>query len=214
MKKYFITFEGIDGSGKETQRTMLLEAMRDDSGSFYGDKYSTFWLTREPTRITEPGREISELMRQRDVTKEEATNLFIADRKKHTRMIEDMMKHSHVLCSRYDLSTYAYQMTQGMDLDDLYLRHNYGSPDGARIPDITLVFDLPADVAYGRTSKRDSKKECFEVPEFQCILKDNQDYCIDWLRKKDGRTIIVVDANQPIEDVTEEMLDKLSSYLG
>ena len=84
-------------------------------------------------------------------------------------MIKDILKHSHVLISRYDLSTLSYQMTQGMSFDELYNMHKYGKEEGCIIPDITLIFDLPVKIAFERMAKRNSETEFFEKVEFLLV---------------------------------------------
>lgn len=212
---YFIDVEGIDGSGKDTQLMKLVELVKDDNNGIYGDKYSNIWVTREPTLITKPGKEISHLLRQPDKPdKEEASKLFISDRIEHSKLIREFLSHSDVVSSRYDLSTLTYQMTQGMEFDTLYNMHKYGEKDGAMIPDLTIVFDLPASVALKRTGSRNSEIECFDNDRlFLEKTRDSTMYCIDELRKRDGRNIIIVNADQSIEEVTKEMHEKLKQYL-
>ncbi len=210
---YFISFEGIDGSGKDTQIFELAKAIKEDNNDFYGDKYSNIWLTREPTRITESGNRISDLLRTSKVSLEDATKGFIDDRIEHSEIIRKILPHSDVLTSRYDLSTFAYQKTQGACFGDLYHLHNYDTIDGALIPDFTLVFDLPAKVAFERSRKRNSEKEYFENLAFQEKLVENLHSCIAELRKYDSRKIILINANSPKEKVTQEMIEKLRNYL-
>lgn len=212
-KTYFISFEGIDGCGKDTQLHELVKAIKEDDNYPFGNKYSNIWVTREPTKITESGKKISQLIRERDVSGEEATEYFVKDRKEHSQIIRDMLKHSHVLTSRYDLSTLVYQMTQGMDFDKLYEMHDFGNDDGCLIPHITIVFELSAEEAFKRMNSRNSATECFEKKEFQEKLSKNLFDAIKMLQEKDGRNIIVVNANQPILDVTKEMLLKIDELV-
>jgi dTMP kinase len=207
----FITFEGIDGSGKSTQISRLLHAIRDENSPF-GGKYSTVWVSREPTKLTESGKTISSAIRQRVVSAEEATDLFIKDRIEHTRnFIRPRLKEgSYVLLDRYDLSTYAYQMTQGIEFEKLYQLHRYDD-EGAIIPDITVVFDVPARVALERIAKRNGWVEQFEVPAFQIKLERVQNEAIQLIQKlQPQRKIIRVNSNQSVENVTKEMIEKLT----
>ena len=213
-KNYFITFEGIDGSGKDTQLFELLKQIKENDNYPFGDKYSTIWVTREPTKITNKGIEISRLLKTKEgMTGEQATELYTSDRKQHSRIIEQILSHSHVLCSRYDVSTLTYQVSQGMDFEDLYEIHDYGSDNGSLIPDLTLVFDLPAEVAAKRVESRGGDKEFFEEIEFQKKVKRNQDFCVKKLRDK-GRKIVVINADQSVGEVTEEMLEKIYEELN
>ncbi len=213
VKKLFITFEGIDGCGKDTQLNQLVVEARKDNNYPFGNKYSTIWITREPTQLTDSGKEIGRRIREEDVSAEDATRLYVQDRVEHSRIIESMLHHSYVFTSRYDLSTLAYQMTQGMDFETLYSMHNYGEKNGTLIPDITLVFKLDEEEANKRISNRSEIKECFEKRDFQQKLTSSLNYCIDELRKR-GRTILEINANQTPENVTKEMLDKISQVLN
>lgn len=212
-KNYFITFEGIDGSGKDTQLNKLVAQIREDDNYPFGDKYSRIWITREPTKLTPEGVEICRRIREGDVSKEVATRLYVGDRIKHSRIIEKQLEHSHVISSRYDISTLSYQMTQGMNFEELYEMHKFGDVDGALIPDITLIFTLPEEEAYSRVSGRDGVRECFEKRDFQQELEKNIQFCIEELRKR-GRKIIEINANQPIDDVTKEMFEKINECIN
>ncbi len=213
MKKFF-TFEGIDGSGKEAQLLAFVHALKNGCTYFKGNKHGPMWLTREPTKLTWYGEEICRLLKTEHVSAEDATKLFVADRIEHTKKhIVPELKRNNVLSSRYDLSTLAFQMAQGADFDELYALHNYGKRDGARIPDITFVLDLPPKVALQRIDKRGDKREYFEKDSFQEKVAKAQRFCIDKLRALDGRTIVVVNANQTIPEVTDELLRKAAPHL-
>jgi len=199
----FITFEGIDGSGKGTQIDALVSYIRNGKGDLFGNKYSFIHIHRNPTKVTESGREISQKLRSgEDIS---ATELFVKDRKEHTKIIRENLKYAHVICDRYDISTLAYQMMQGMSPDYLYELHNYGSE--VLIPDITIVFRIPVEVALERISKRSDKKEFYENEEMQRKIDENLTYWVKRLSKE--RTIIEVSSNQSREDVTKEMISKL-----
>jgi len=213
MKNYFIAIEGIDGSGKDTQLTNLMDEIRSDNNELFGNKYSNIWITREPTKITESGKNISQLLKGEEMSKEEATKLFISDRIEHSEIIRKILNHSHVLSSRYDLSTLTYQMSQGMKFNDLYKLHNYTSKNGALIPDLTIVFDLPVDIALERIGGRDSDRECFEKKDFLQKTRENTFYCIEKLKKLDNRKILIVDGNQNQIKVKTEMINGIKKYL-
>lgn len=214
MKNYFITFEGIDGCGKDTQLFRLAKAIKDRAIKGIGSKYDNFWITREPTMITEAGRTISRLIKGESVTKEDATKGFIGDRIEHSQIIKQQLTHSHVLCSRYDFSTLTYQMVQGMDFETLYKMHKFNQKNGALIPDITIIFDLPAEVAFQRIKQRGEKLEVlYEKIDFLSKIVDCQNECIEKL-KKSGRTIVLVDATLPIDGVTEDMITKINNIVA
>lgn len=213
QKTLFIAFEGLDGSGKDTQLNCLLDEIKSSKNSLFGDKYSNIWVTRQPTKITLSGVTISNLIKERDVSKEEATKWFVKDRIEHSSIIREQLQHSFVLTSRCDMSTLVYQNAQGMNLDELYEMHNYGE-NGTQIPDITLIFRISAEVGLKRIQggRQEVPAECFEQLEFlqECARKESE--VIPYLRKRDGRVIIEINAEQSIEDVTYEMISKLEEW--
>lgn len=213
-RNLIISLEGIDGSGKGTQLTNLFSAIKDHSNGFLGNKYSNIFATREPTKDTAPGKTTIEGMAKGTLTPEEAKIGFIQDRLEHTQnyILPEFAKGSFVLTDRYDLSTFAYQHTQGVSFDELYDLHKYTHPFGTIIPHLTVVFDLPYKVAVERVNARDEKKEQFEKEEFQKQLVSSQTQAINYLQKRQpGREFVIVNANQSVANVTEEMIAKIST---
>ena len=213
-KTYFISFEGIDGCGKDTQLHNLIDFIREDDNYPFGDKYSNIWVTREPSKITPSGLKISNLIREKNISGKQASELFIKDRIEHSKIIKQILKHSHVLISRYDLSTLSYQMSQGEDFDKLYKMHKFGQENGCIIPDITIIFKLSAKIAQTRTNSRKSKIECFENLELQTKIEQNLDYCIKEIKKRDNRKIIIINAEQTIKQITQEMVQKIHQTIN
>ncbi|MFT4244719.1 MAG: dTMP kinase [Candidatus Woesearchaeota archaeon] len=213
-KTLFIAFEGLDGSGKDTQLTKLIDEIKSSKNFLFGDKYSNIWVTRQPTKITKSGIEISEKIKQEQVSKEEATRGFVQDRIEHSQIIKEQLTHSYILTSRYDFSTLVYQYVQGMNLEELYAMHKYGDEKGTLIPDITLVFKVSAQVGLSRIldGRQEVPKECFEHLDFLQKCERKEQEVIEYLREKDGRCIIEIDANQSIEDVTREMILQLEQW--
>lgn len=207
-KNLFISFEGIDGSGKDTQLFNLIKEIKNDNSSFLGDKFSNIWFTREPTDITFSGKKIASLIREKQVSGEVASKLYIKDRIEHTKIIKEVLKHSFVLISRYDVSTLVYQGVQLGNLEELYQMHNFDKKDGCIFPDVTIIFDLPAKIAFERLNKRGEVEECFEKLDFLEKARDKTFEVVDFLKKK-GRKIIIVDASNSINEVFEEMIFKL-----
>lgn len=170
------------------------------------------WRTREPTKLTESGRNIATAIRERNVSGEEAAQLFVNDRIEHTRdyILPSLARGDFVLCDRYDISTLGYQLTQGVDFKTLYDMHKYGEENGTLIPDLTLVFELPAKVAMQRIGDRKGVKEQFETLPFQEELAEKQNYVLEQLAElQPYREIIRINANQSPDAVTKEMYTKI-----
>ncbi len=155
-KGCLFVFEGIDGTGKSTQLTMLADSLNRNG-------YDTV-VTREPTDSLY-GQKIRELYKNRDsVTREEELQLFIDDRKEHvTKFIgPNLEKGKVILCDRYFLSTIAYQGALGMDIKEIAVRNSF-----APQPDLAFLFHVPPKVsAYRITRYRKETPNDFEQEQF------------------------------------------------
>ncbi|MDQ1343542.1 MAG: dTMP kinase, partial [Patescibacteria group bacterium] len=130
----FLVFEGLDGSGKDTQLEKAFSYLRKK------DKYAQIWVTREPTSATESGREIARKLRNEGFKDGyEAVALYVKDRTEQSEIRRGILKHSHILSSRFDLSTYAYQCAQGLSFEEVRNAHDYSK---ILLPDVTFLFDV------------------------------------------------------------------------
>jgi dTMP kinase len=140
----FITFEGIEGSGKTTQVALLSDALRAR-----GDTVVT---TREPggTRL---GEELRRLLLTSDVSIDAAAEAYLmtAARAQHVRDViaPALQQGSVVICDRFSDSTYAYQGGgRGLPVD--MLRRLQELAVGALVPDLTILLDLPVESGLSR----------------------------------------------------------------
>ncbi len=193
----FIVFEGLDGCGKDTQLFKFVEFLKDRN------KYLNIWVTREPTMITDAGRCINRLLREGRLSPDDALELYVKDRVEHSKIIEKILKHSWVVCSRYDISTYVYQMVQGFSFEEIERLHR-----GIRVPDIVVFFKAPVEVLLSRIDDRGGR-EFFERRDFLEKAYKMSEFVIDKL--SDERKILVVDGNKSINDVFSEMIDGLEN---
>ena len=214
-RNLFVTFEGIDGCGKGKQLENFLSLLLNDENDFLGDKYSTVWITREPTKLTKAGKAIAQGIRQREVGPLEAAKKFVDDRIEHTDdyILPRYYEGSWILSSRYDFSTLSYQLTQGLPFSKLYDMHQYEAKKTI-VPDITLLFDVPVEVALKRTAKRNGIKEQYEKESFQRLLVEKQEEALnELLRRQPERNIIRINGNQTPEKVAEEMQSKIEELV-
>ena len=147
-----IVFEGIDGTGKTTQLSLLAEVL--------SKRGLPVISTREPTGGIY-GQKIRELYRDRErVSRQEELELFLADRREHVRELlrPALQSGKIVLCDRYVFSTLAYQGAAGLDLAEI-IRQNSFAPT----PDLALLFQAPPETGIARiTGKRHESPNDFE----------------------------------------------------
>lgn len=159
----FITFEGIDGSGKSTQARRLAEALRADGREVV--------LTREPGGS--PGaEEIRRLVLEGDPDRWSAETeilLFTAARRDHLErtILPALEAGQIVVCDRFADST---RMYQGLSRGDLRaLVDQLHELMIGREPDLTLLIDMDPEAALARALGRRGHEERFEEfgPELQ-----------------------------------------------
>lgn len=149
--KAFITFEGVEGSGKSTQIKLLEQDLAANAFSVV--------LTREPTG-TPIGRKIGDILFNRShsgMCPETELMLFFAARAQHVReVIEPALNEGKVvLCDRFSDATFAYQAAgRGLDADFVARVNDYCSRQYK--PALTLLFDLPVEAGLARAGRRDA----------------------------------------------------------
>lgn len=152
----FISFEGIDGSGKSTQARRLVEALKA--------KGRDVVLTREPGGS--PGaEEIRKLVLEGDPDRWSAETeilLFTAARRDHLeRLILPALEAGQmVICDRFADSTRMYQGLRGAGLRrKVDMLHELMI---AREPDLTVLVDMDPEVGLARALARQGSEERFE----------------------------------------------------
>jgi dTMP kinase len=149
----FITFEGLDGSGKSThlrQASAWLATWPATSGE---DRPAGHVLTHEPggTPLGDALRAVFLDPRWGEMDGTVELLLVFASRRQHLMEVIDpaLAAGRHVLCDRFTDSTRAYQgYGRGVPLDRIDGVDRVAT--GGRVPDRTLLFDLPAEVARAR----------------------------------------------------------------
>jgi dTMP kinase len=207
-----IVLEGIDGSGTTTQTSLLAEELTSRG-------YSVL-TTREPT-----GRSIGVFIRQALQHKLTLASgepvslpwsslalLFAADRLDHVaHVVEPALADGKVVISdRYDLSSLAYQSSTSPEGESALPWLRSLNARAVR-PDLTVVLDLPADVAEERRRLRGGPAELFEHSELQARLAA---LYADAERLLPGDQIAHVRADQPVEAVCSGILEAVLSLLG
>src|SRR5258707_6191538 len=145
MRGLFITLEGIDGSGKSTQRELLAQELRRRGFDIV--------ITREPggTAIGEGIRHLMVCDATEHIAPTTELLLYVAARAQHVaELIRPSLEAGRtVISDRYTDSTVAFQgYGRGLDLMMIEELNNFAT--GGLKPDLTIVFDLDPEMARTR----------------------------------------------------------------
>jgi dTMP kinase len=195
----FITFEGIDGSGKSTQAKALVSTLQAQG-------MSCIW-TREPGG-SEGAEAIRKLLVQGDPDRWSAETeilLFNAARRDHLeKTIQPaLLRGATVVCDRYVDSTRVYQGVARADLRHLVdLMHETMI---GREADLTFIIDIDPETALGRGLARNSGEDRFEDMGlgFQKRLRAG---FLDLAKQYPDRSC-VIDGARSVEAVQSAVLD-------
>ncbi|HBR63350.1 MAG TPA: dTMP kinase [Rhodobacteraceae bacterium] len=205
-KSAFISFEGIDGSGKTTQLELLAEQLRTEGHQVL--------LTREPGGS--PGaEEIRTLVLQGDPDRWSAETellLFTAARRDHLErtILPALAAGKIVLCDRFADST---RMYQGLSRGDL--RQAVDTLHALMIgtePDLTVLIDINPALGLRRAKSRHGTEERFE--DFGESLQARMRQGFLTLAAEQPHRIRVVDGDRSIEDVAQDISNLVQSFLA
>ena len=191
MRGKFITFEGIDGAGKSSHVEWLAEKLRTQG--------RLVRVTREPGG-TELGEKLRGLLLNEAMHLETETLLMFAARREHlAQVIEPALSQGEwVVCDRFTDATFAYQGGgRGLERNKLQLLEHWVHEHIQ--PDLTLLFDLPLDVARERIALASRILDRFEQERADFHDRVRQAY-LDRARNHTSR-IHVVDAQRSIDDI-------------
>ncbi len=209
MSGKFITFEGIDGSGKSTQLRLLSDDLQirgfdilttlQPGGTPLGRRLRSVFLETE-----EEVAPMAELL------------LFAADRAQHVELlIKPSLKENKIVISdRYADATVAYQGA-GRGFSPAIISQVIELATGGLKPDLTLFFDLTVEEALLRTQKRD------EMGQKRNRL-DNENYGFHQRVRNAYHEMIaqepdrfrVIDASKSMEEIRQNALEVLLNFLN
>ncbi|AEG93076.1 dTMP kinase [Ramlibacter tataouinensis] len=195
----FISFEGIDGAGKSTHLDALAAALqargwavtrtREPGGTALAEKLRTLALNDPMDPLTE------------------ALLMFAARRDHLLQVIEPALARGEVvLCDRFTDATFAYQGGgRGFDwavLQQLERWVQATSMAALRQPDLTVLFELPAEVAARRLSGT-RMPDRFESQPAEFFRRVAAGY--DRRAREDAARFVRIDADRPRESVWAQL---------
>ena len=202
----FITFEGLDFSGKSTQLKLLSDALthehyhilvlREPGGTEIGEKIRTILLDKNITTMTN----VTELF------------LFSASR---SQLVEEVIKPAIlgglvVLCDRYYDSLTAYQgWGKGIALDTVRVINQCAS--AGLVPDLTFFLDIPVNEVEHRMRRSKTSRDRMES-NGRGFYERARDGYLD-ISKKEKR-FRVIDGLQSIEAIQETIWASVSTSLS
>ena len=204
-KGSFITFEGIDGSGKSTQTRKLAEHLQAQGRDVV--------LTREPGG-SEGAEEIRALVLQGEPDRWSAETeilLFTAARRDHLErtILPAIEAGKVVICDRFADST---RMYQGLSRGDLR-----GTVDQlhklmiGREPDMTILIDMDSDTGLSRALSRQGVEERFET--FGADLQAQMRAGFLSLAEEFKERFVVINGARSIDEVSVDVCQTVDDHL-
>ena len=205
MSGLFITFEGGDGTGKSTQVRLLAEWLTEQGRAVV--------TTREPGG-TEVGTALRDIVlhHRGEVDPRAEALLYAADRAQHigTLVRPALERGDVVVQDRYIDSSVAYQGA-GRVLDAAEIKRISMWATGDLLPDLTVLLDLPGEVARARLA---GEKKVFDR------LENEHDDFHERVRAgflqlaaDQPQRFLVVDATGSIDDIARVIRDRVGGLL-
>lgn len=199
----FIVLEGIDGAGTTTQTVRLVERLRAETKS-------PVKLTREPSdgpigslvRQVLTGRIVIPGGRAPGWTT--MALLFAADRMDHVESeIEPfLMQGGIVVSDRYDASSLAYQSVSSGRGGEPAVEWIRQLNKHALRPDLTIVIDLPSEIAAARREVRGEAAQLYEQNEVQRALAE---FYRDLAKHMPDDRVVIVDGKGTVDEVHQRV---------
>jgi dTMP kinase len=208
----FITFEGIDGSGKSTQLRLL--------GNFLRANGCNALLTREPGGTTLGLRLRAALLdAMEEVDPLTELLVFAADRAQHVRrlVVPALEAGRLVISDRYADATVAYQGAGRGFSPELISQIVYLATEGLK-PELTLLFDLPIEESTTRTARRSTSKSSSKIPrdrldienaEFHSRVRD----AYLQIALAEPERVKLIDTSGPVEETQERVKEIVVPFL-
>lgn len=191
----FISLEGLDGAGKSTHLNWLVARLRGLG--------RTVVQSREPGG-TPLGEKLRALLLVESMHLETEALLMFAARREHiAEVIEPALARGDwVVCDRFTDASFAYQ-GGGRGLSREKLRTLEGWVQGDLQPDLTLLFDVPIEIARERVIGMARELDRFEREQTEFFARVRDEYLAR--AQASGERIRVIDAARPVADIEKSL---------
>jgi len=201
----FISFEGIDGSGKSTQVQMLYHYLLNSGHVAH--------LFREPggTAISEKIRSILLDKANTEMTPTTEVLLYYASRNQlmTEKVLPALSRGEIVLMDRFVDSSFAYQgVGRGLGKRPLNFLTNFAT--GGKKPELTVLVDLPLETAEDRLSNKTLDRFESESRAFKERVRQGYLY----LAKREPDRYLVLDGRLPPEEIFGVIKKRMNQLLG
>ena len=204
---YFITLEGVEGSGKSTIINFIKDSLETSGRKVV--------VTREPGGI-DIAEQIRSVILDKNNTKMEGRTealLYAAARRQHLveKVIPSLNEGNIVLCDRFVDSSLAYQgYARGLGIDEVFSVNKFAIGD--LMPDLTLYLDLDPQIGLNRIAKNKGREiNRLDLEEINFHIKVREGY--EEVLKMFPERIIRIDANQEVgkvvADINKVLIEKL-----
>ena len=196
----FITFEGVDGAGKSTHLAWFADTLRA--------RGMDVLVTREPggTPLGERLREI--LLNESMLAETEALLMFAARREHIEQVIKPALQRgTWVVSDRFSDASFAYQGGgRGVPADKLAQLEAWVHP-GLQ-PDLTLLFDIPVEIARQRLANNASLDR-FEQEQGNFFNRVRQAYLARY--RENPARFALIDASVTLEEIKKKLEEIIST---
>lgn len=233
LKSTFVTFEGVEGSGKSTIINKLYNDLRDRGPNYdiicNAVKYRVIKYSDPGT--TDLGKQLKSVIMKnaQDISSIGEAFMFAAARSQLVRdcigpdlYYGDNENAKLILCDRYIDSNLVYQ-TQGnpklsnkdiLNINELATKYYFNSPSGAQyyfscIPDLTLILDVDPEITLRRQFENGCERNSFDQRSLDYHRRIREAYLN--LAKTNINRYKVIDASRSFADVYVDILNAIQS---
>ncbi len=208
QKGKFITFEGLDGSGKSTQLDLTKNWLRDKGFSVL--------ISREPggTKIGDEIRNILLNPRHKNLNPESELLLYLADRMQNLSesVIPAKSQGKIVLCDRSHDSTIAYQ-GYGRELNLDVFETFFSQYVNPQKPDFTILLNISPETVFKRLKERKDKLKSDRLDLESLRFFERVSRGFEDIASLEKERIICINGEQKKENIHKEIVEVLKQKL-